>query len=81
MTFDDVESFPPTQTLELSASDFTDGVATVPLQYVKFQCVQSLTAFVEDNLEDGEVTELGRVQVLGVPIKATNVNELKKQEG
>jgi len=81
MTFDDVESFPPTQAFELSPSDFTDGVATVQLQFVKFQSIQSLHVMVEDNLDGSDVTELTRVQVLGVPIKAMNVNEIKKQEG
>jgi hypothetical protein len=35
MTFDDVESFPPTQVISLSAADIKDGVATIPLQFVK----------------------------------------------
>ena len=80
MGFDDTESFPPTQVLELSRSDFAaDGSATVALNFVKFQCVQSLTLFIADNQQGSDVTALARLQFVGMPIQATNVNDLKKQ--
>jgi len=78
MTFDDVDDFPPTQVVELANSDFKDGVATIALQFVKFQCVQQLTVFIEDNQDGSDVTQLARLQVFGMPITVTNMNELKK---
>jgi len=80
MTFDDVDSFPPTQTIELSSSDFKIGhVAVVPLHFVKWQCVQSVTVFVENNLEGSDVTTVTKLQFAGMPIQTTNMNDLKKQ--
>lgn len=79
MSFDDVDSFPPTQTIELQPNDYVDGTAKVALQYVKFQSCQSITIFVQDNLEGSEVTCLSRLHFRGSAIQATNVNELKKQ--
>lgn len=79
MGFDDVDSFPPTQVLELARADFKDGVATVALHFVKFQAVQSLTIFIADNLDGSEVTTLSRLQFAGMPIHSTNMNDLKKQ--
>ena len=48
MSFDDVE-MPATQTLTVT------GAAQIPLQFVKFQSVTSVTVFVEDNQDDDEV--------------------------
>lgn len=79
MGFDDVDSFPPTQVLELTHADYKDGIATVALHFVKFQCVQSMTVFIADNQDGGDVTSLARLQFVGLPIQATNMNDLKKQ--
>jgi len=73
MTFDDTEDLPPTQTLEL-----TGPSATLPLQFVKFQCVTSLSVFIENNQSDGETTCLTKLQFVGSTIATTNMSELKK---
>ena len=73
MSFDDCEDYPATQTLTL-----TGGAATLPLQLTKFLSVSSLTVFVESNQGDEEATCLSRLEVIGVPVHTTNMNDLKK---
>ena len=70
---DDVEDLVPTQTLTFSGAS-----GTVPLQYVKFQNVSSLTVFLEDNQGDEEVTQISQLQLIGMPLATTNMNDLKK---
>ena len=48
------------------------------LKFVSFQNVSHLTLFLVGNLEDGEVTEVQRVRVVGQPLSTTNMSELKK---
>jgi hypothetical protein len=79
MTFDDVDSIPPTQVIEISPSDVKHGSVTIPLAFVKFQCVQTLTIFIEDNLDDAEVTQLSKLQVFGMPLQTTNMSDLKQK--
>ena len=73
MSFDDCEDFPPTQTVELKGA-----VAIIPLQFVKFQSVSSLTVFIENNQEDAEATSITRFECIGMPVHTTNMNNLKK---
>lgn len=58
-----VEDMDPTQELVFSASQL-DGTV-VPLKYVCFQKVSSLTIFVEDNQEDEDTTIIERLQLFG----------------
>lgn len=73
MSFDDCEDYAPTQTLTLAAAD-----ATLPLQLTKFANVSSLTVFIEGNQGDEECTQLSRLELVGVPVHTTNMNDLKK---
>lgn len=73
MSFDDCEDFPATQSLTL-----TSASATLPLQQTKFSNVSSLTVFIENNQADKEVTCLSRLELVGVPVHTTNMNDLKK---
>eukprot|EP00966_Prymnesium_polylepis_P251809 5821216-Prymnesium_polylepis.1 len=72
MAFEDVEDTAATQTLSVS------GGAPSLLQFVKFQCVCSITVFVEDNHDDAEVTCVERLAFVGEAIHKTNMNDLKK---
>lgn len=73
MSFEDAEDFPPTQQLEVS------GVAqTLPLQFVKFQNVHSLTIFIDGNQGDVESTAISRIELLGQPLATTDMKNLKK---
>lgn len=73
MDFSDAEDLPPTQTLQL-----TGASATLPLQLTKFLSVHSLTVFCENNQGDTESTALTRLELIGVPVATTNMNDLKK---
>ena len=74
MAFEDCEDAPATQELE-----FSSEAQTLPLNFVKFQSVSSLTVFVQDNQEDSDSTSISRLQLIGVPLHTTNMNDLKKQ--
>ena len=58
MDFNDAEDLPPTQALELKGAS-----ATLPLQFTKFQSVNSVTVFLENNQGDTESTALSRLEV------------------
>ncbi|KAI8147618.1 PITH domain-containing protein [Fennellomyces sp. T-0311] len=75
--FDDADSVSETQTLELQPKDFEED-AIVNLRFVKFQNVNTLVLFVQDNQEDEETTQIEQLIFIGSPIEATNMSNLKK---
>jgi len=64
MDFDGAESGKSVQEFELTAESTAEGVQ-IPLKYVKFQSVNSLTIFVRDNQGDEEVTVVERIGIMG----------------
>uniref|UniRef100_A0A1A8P1G9 Thioredoxin-like 1 n=2 Tax=Nothobranchius TaxID=28779 RepID=A0A1A8P1G9_9TELE len=80
MGFDDAERSEATQTLELSEEDYKDD-GLIPLRYVKFQNVQSVTLFVKSNLGDEETTKITYLTFIGTPVQATNMNDFKRVVG
>uniref|UniRef100_A0A7N6BPK0 Thioredoxin-like 1 n=1 Tax=Anabas testudineus TaxID=64144 RepID=A0A7N6BPK0_ANATE len=77
MGFDDAERSEATQTLELTEEDYKeDGL--IPLRYVKFQNVQSVTMFVKSNQGDEETTKINYLTFIGTPVQATNMNDFKR---
>ena len=78
MGFEDCEDVDPTQELELSAEDLREDAEALPLKFVKFQRVKSITIFVEDNA-GGDISALGMLQFYGQPIFTTNMADFKKQ--
>ena len=66
MDFNDAEDLPPTQTLELTGES-----ATLPLQLTKFQSVNSLTVFMENNQGATESTALSRLEVRRITARAS----------
>jgi len=78
LDFDDAESAPATQELELDAK-LLDTM--IPLRFVKFQNVQNLTIFVKDNLGGGDVTAISRIQFIGQTMSQTNMSEFKRVAG
>ena len=75
--FEDIEDVDPTQTFTLTAEDLREGSDPLPLKFVKFQRVKSITFFVEDN-NGGEITALGMLKLFGRPVGTTNMSEFKK---
>uniref|UniRef100_A0A3Q3NKT2 Thioredoxin-like 1 n=1 Tax=Mastacembelus armatus TaxID=205130 RepID=A0A3Q3NKT2_9TELE len=80
MSFDDAERSEATQTLELSEEDYKDD-GLIPLRYVKFQNVQSVTLFVKSNQGDEETTKINYLTFIGTPVQATNMNDFKRVVG
>jgi PITH domain len=73
--FEDCDDVDPTQTLNLTAEDVKNPI---PLKFVKYQRVKSLTIFIEDNQGD-DVTALGGIKIYGRPVASTNMADFKKQ--
>ncbi|KAM8871940.1 thioredoxin-like protein 1 [Synchiropus splendidus] len=80
MGFDDAERNEATQTLDLTEEEYKeDGL--IPLRYVKFQNVQSVTLFVKSNQGDEETTRINYLTFIGTPVQATNMNDFKRVVG
>ncbi|ORY91957.1 PITH domain-domain-containing protein [Syncephalastrum racemosum] len=77
--FEDADSIAETQTLNLEPKDFEEN-ALIPLRFVKFQNITHLTIFVADNQEDEETTQIKQLVLIGSPLEATNMGDLKKDE-
>lgn len=79
--FGDAEDAASTQDLLLTAGDnnLTSGGSEkcVNLKYVKFQNVNTLTIFVNENLGGEEVTEIKYLEVHGAKGEATNMADWK----
>jgi hypothetical protein len=75
--FEDIDDVDPTQVLELTAEDLRESSEPIMTKFVKFQRVQSLTFYVEEN-NGGEVSALGALKLMGRPVGTTNMSEFKK---
>jgi len=76
--FEDCNDIDPTQEFDLCAADLKESSDPIPLKFVKFQRVRSITIFVEDNA-GADVTALGMLQMFGKPVLGTNMSEFKNQ--
>ncbi|EZG44894.1 PITH domain protein, partial [Gregarina niphandrodes] len=63
-SFDEVEDIKAQQVLELTKDQVTKA-ERVPLRFVNFQNVKSITMFIEANLEDSESTEIQQIVLYG----------------
>ncbi|KAJ3360383.1 Thioredoxin-like protein 1 [Allomyces javanicus] len=77
MGFDSVDAVEPTQVLELTEEDYAVDKATA-LRFVKFQSVNNLSIFVEENFGGDELTVLKGIKFIGVSGDTTNMADLKK---
>jgi len=79
--FSDAEDAMSTQDLLLTAADNNltsgSGERCVNLKYVKFQSVNSLTIFVNENLGGEEVTEIKYLEVHGAKGESANIADWK----
>eukprot|EP01095_Lingulamoeba_sp_RSL-Kostka_P008320 TRINITY_DN274_c0_g1_i1.p1 TRINITY_DN274_c0_g1~~TRINITY_DN274_c0_g1_i1.p1 ORF type:complete len:317 (+),score=125.92 TRINITY_DN274_c0_g1_i1:47-997(+) len=93
MDFSSAETEKPTQVIELSEDQINDGSGgssssnkkkqpkLIPLKFVRFQKVNSLTIFVESNLDDEETTVIDQLCFIGNPGQVFNMNEFKRVSG
>eukprot|EP00850_Spirogloea_muscicola_P010105 SM000058S18535 [mRNA] locus=s58:392303:394268:+ [translate_table: standard] len=79
MGFSDTGDMPAQDELDLTVQQIEEAMP-VPLKYVKFQNVRSLTIFVESNQEDAECTSIQKIVLLGSTVETTNMKDLKKVE-
>ncbi|KAL9985743.1 hypothetical protein ACROYT_G008184 [Oculina patagonica] len=80
MDFDSAESFQAVYTLELTPDDIQEDVI-IPLKFVKFQNVLSLTLFFQNNQGGEETTAVDYIGFIGSPLDATNMEEFKRVAG
>lgn len=79
--FDKAERGEAVQTLELTNEDVAED-AIIPLKFVKFQNVQNVTLFVQDNLSGEDVTHIDFLSFIGTTVNnTTNMGEFKRVAG
>ena len=76
--FDDVESMPAEDELELEPSQLGERT---DVKFVKFQGVERLTVFVESNQGDEDSSALSCLKLWGAPVATTNMGEFKRVAG
>jgi len=79
MTFLDVDSHIPTQTIELQEEELLEERHCL-LKFTSFQKISHLTIFIEDN-EGCEITSVNKLSIFGKTLKGMNMKDLKKCGG
>lgn len=77
LDFDKAVKNVPTQSISVQPTDLTSG-KPIGLQFVKFQNVQNMQIFVQDNHNGSDVTRIDHLQLFGSPIHTTNMNDFKR---
>uniref|UniRef100_A0A1B6H2V4 PITH domain-containing protein n=1 Tax=Cuerna arida TaxID=1464854 RepID=A0A1B6H2V4_9HEMI len=80
LDFDEATNNVPTQILEVNPNDLSAGNA-INLRFVKFQNVQNIQIFVQDNQDGSDVTRIDHLQLIGSPIVTTNMSDFKRVAG
>ncbi|EDQ90743.1 uncharacterized protein MONBRDRAFT_18559 [Monosiga brevicollis MX1] len=78
--FDSVEDASPVQTLTFSPDDVKEGVPKA-LEFVKFQNVNTLAIFIEDNQGGEDETAFSYLELIGSTRDATNMKDFKRVAG
>jgi hypothetical protein len=77
MDFNSAEQTPAVQELEFSTSDVEQGTI-IPLKFVKFQNVNSISFFFVDNQTGAETTAIKYLRLIGTPLQGTNMKEFQR---
>ncbi|VDM77748.1 unnamed protein product [Strongylus vulgaris] len=80
LDFDGATSVEAVQVLEFSEKAQTEPELQ-QLKYVKFQNVNNLQLFIENNRGGGDVTEIEKLRIYGTPLSGVNMNEFKRVAG
>lgn len=80
LDFDSADRNEATQTLDLTEDDIKNGTV-IPLRFVKFQNVASITLFIRDNQTGEEITQLDYLGFIGSPVSTTNMADFKRVAG
>jgi len=78
--FDSAERGVGLQEFTLTKDDNAEG-ALIPLKYVKFQNVVSLTVYIHDNHAGDEVTVVNYISAIGQPRDKTEMKDFKRVSG
>ncbi|CAJ0960505.1 unnamed protein product, partial [Mesorhabditis belari] len=81
LDFDHAPGAEATQEFELGPSTSSDNGEVVELRFVRFQNVQNIQVFIENNQGGGDVTELCALKFYGQPLSAVNMNDFKRVAG
>ncbi|KAI1420693.1 thioredoxin [Xylaria sp. FL1777] len=77
--FDEADDIDPTQTIEIGEADWnSNGTASLPLRFVRFQNITSLVIFVVDGDGDSEKVRLDRVRLIGESGEKREMGKLEK---
>ncbi|CAD6190837.1 unnamed protein product [Caenorhabditis auriculariae] len=81
LDFDNALGAEPIQIIEFGEKAQSPDGEVIALKYVKFQNVQSIHLFIENNQGDEEVTELEEIKIFGTPIASLNMSGFKRVSG
>ncbi|XP_076267639.1 thioredoxin-like [Rhynchophorus ferrugineus] len=79
LDFDLADNYTCVQALQLTPEDLEGNL--VNLRYVKYQNVQNIQFFIEDNQHGGDVTQVDQLTIIGSPINTTNMGDFKRVTG
>lgn len=74
--FEDIDDIDPTQTLTLTPEQLKQDSEPIPLKFVKYQRVTSLTLYIEEN-QGGSITALGGLKLFGKSIETVDMKNFK----
>jgi len=80
LDFDQVSSRESVQDITFTKDQIVE-CKPASLKYVKFQNVQNLLIFVQDNLENTETTVIEKMKIIGQPITTTKMDDFKRVTG
>uniref|UniRef100_A0A7I4XXI9 Thioredoxin-like protein n=1 Tax=Haemonchus contortus TaxID=6289 RepID=A0A7I4XXI9_HAECO len=80
LDFDGASSVEAVQVLEFSEKAKSEPELLL-LKYVKFQNVNNIQLFIENNLGGGDVTEIEQLKIYGTPLSGVNMSEFKRVAG
>lgn len=78
--FDSAEVMAAVQQIDLTPEDMAEG-SIVPLKFVKFQNVHTVTIFIKDNQGEEETTQIDYIAFIGNPVNTTNMGDFKRVAG
>ncbi|PVV02708.1 hypothetical protein BB560_002836 [Smittium megazygosporum] len=76
--FSDAESIDATDSIELDSSYYNDP-DIIKLRYVRFQNTNTLSIFIENNIDDDDVTIVNQIVFIGTPVESNDFSVVTKK--
>jgi len=80
LDFEEAAEYIATQILEIDKKDLESG-NPVNLNFVKFQNVQNILIFIQDNQDGSDETRIDHLQLFGSSVSTTNMKDFKRVAG